>query len=40
VWRSVNLEISAVRSEFDSNLPGADRSYTSVGTAVSLLGGR
>ncbi|HSF38526.1 MAG TPA: hypothetical protein VLT87_01960 [Thermoanaerobaculia bacterium] len=40
VWRSVNLEISAVRSEFDSNLPGADRSYTSVGTTVSLLGGR
>ncbi|HKV09567.1 MAG TPA: hypothetical protein VJ725_15600 [Thermoanaerobaculia bacterium] len=40
VWRNVALEISAVRSEFDSNLPGADRSYTSVGTTVSLLGGR
>lgn len=40
VWRSVNLEISAVRSEFDSNLPGGDRAYTAVGTSVSLLGGR
>lgn len=40
LWRSVSLEITGVRSEFDSNLPGGDRSYTSVGAAVSLLGGR
>ncbi|HEX9940391.1 MAG TPA: hypothetical protein VGG03_00120 [Thermoanaerobaculia bacterium] len=32
--------VQAVRSEFDSNLPGGDRSYTAVGTTVNLLGGR
>lgn len=40
VWRSVNLEISGVRSEIDSNLPGSDRSYTAVGATLSLLGRR
>ncbi|HSF44022.1 MAG TPA: hypothetical protein VLT87_29815 [Thermoanaerobaculia bacterium] len=37
---SILFEIQALRSEFDANLPGADRSYTTVGTTVSFFGGR
>ncbi len=36
--RRVSLGIQALRSEFDSNLPGGDRSYTAVGTTLNLLG--
>jgi hypothetical protein len=34
--RSVRLGIEGVRSRYDSNLPGASRSYTSVGATVTL----
>jgi hypothetical protein len=36
--RRISLGIQALRSEFDSNLPGADRSYSSVGTTLNLFG--
>jgi hypothetical protein len=36
----VTFTLQAVRTEFDSNLPGNDRSYTYVGTQLNLLGGR
>lgn len=38
VGRRASIGLQAIRSEFDSNLPGDDRSYTSVGTTVNLLG--
>jgi hypothetical protein len=34
--RSLRLGIEGVRSRFGSNLPGASRSYTSVGATVTL----
>ncbi|MFL6261979.1 MAG: hypothetical protein ACJ76Y_19955 [Thermoanaerobaculia bacterium] len=34
--RSLRLGIEGVRSRYDSNLPGASRSYTSVGATVTL----
>ena len=34
------ITLSAVRSEFDSNLPGLDRSYTSVGATIDFFGDR
>ena len=34
----LSLGLQALRSEFDSNLPGGDRSYSSVGTTLNLLG--
>jgi hypothetical protein len=37
--RNLTLGLQALRSEFDSDLPGADRTYTSVGTTINL-GGR
>jgi hypothetical protein len=37
--RNLSVELQALRSEFDSDLPGADRTYTTVGTTVTL-GGR
>lgn len=40
LWGPVALEVQAVRSEFDSNLPGGDRTYTAAGTTINLLGGR
>jgi hypothetical protein len=36
----VALTLQAVRTEFDSNLPGSDRAYTYVGTQLNLLGRR
>jgi hypothetical protein len=36
--RSLSLAIEGLRSQYDSNLPGGDRSYTSVGTTISLTG--
>ena len=36
--RSLSLGIQGVRSQYHSNLPGGDRSYTSVGTTISLTG--
>lgn len=39
VGHGIGIGLQAIRSEFDSNLPGADRSYVSVGTTVNLLGG-
>jgi hypothetical protein len=36
--RSLSLGIEGLRSQFNSNLPGGDRSYTSVGTTISLTG--
>lgn len=36
--RQVSIGVQALRSEFDSNLPNDDRSYTSVGTTVNLFG--
>jgi hypothetical protein len=38
--RNLSFGLQALRSEFDANLPGADRSYTTVGTTLNLLGGR
>ena len=38
VGRRVSVGLQAIRSKFDSNLPGDDRSYTTVGTTVNLLG--
>jgi hypothetical protein len=38
--RNLSFGLQALRSEFDANLPGADRTYTSVGTTLNLLGGR
>lgn len=38
VGRRASIGLQAIRSKFDSNLPGDDRSYTSVGTTVNLLG--
>ena len=35
----LSFGLQALRSEFDSNLPGGDRSYSSVGTTLNLLGG-
>jgi hypothetical protein len=40
LWGPVSLEVQAVRSEFDSNLPGGDRTYTAAGATLNLLGGR
>jgi hypothetical protein len=37
--RNLTVGLQALRSEFDSNLPGADRTYTTVGTTITL-GGR
>jgi len=34
--RSLRLGIQGVRSHYDANLPGASRSYTSVGATISL----
>jgi hypothetical protein len=36
--RALTLGIEGLRSEYRSNLPGGDRSYTSVGTTISLTG--
>lgn len=36
--RRVSLGLRALHSEFDSNLPGGDRSYSAVGTTLNLLG--
>jgi hypothetical protein len=36
--RSLSLGIQGLRSQYRSNLPGGDRSYTSVGTTISLTG--
>jgi hypothetical protein len=38
--RKLSFSLQAVRSEFDANVAGADRSYTAVGATVSLAGGR
>jgi hypothetical protein len=40
VVRNVSVGLQGVYTEFDSNLPGADRSYTSVGTTINLVGWR
>jgi hypothetical protein len=34
----ISVAIQGLRSQFNSNLPGGDRSYTSVGTTVNLMG--
>jgi hypothetical protein len=34
--RRLNLGVQGVRSKFNSNLPGGDRSYTSVGATITL----
>ncbi|MEA2602890.1 MAG: hypothetical protein QOF89_3882 [Acidobacteriota bacterium] len=36
----VTLGLQALRSKFDSNLPGSDRTYSSAGVTLSLFGGR
>jgi hypothetical protein len=38
--RNLSVGLQALRSKFDSDLPGGDRSYTAVGTTINLLGGR
>ncbi len=38
IGRRASIGLQALRSEFDSNLPGDDRSYTTVGTTINLLG--
>lgn len=35
----LSFGLQALRSEFDSNIPGGDRSYSAVGTTLNLLGG-
>jgi hypothetical protein len=40
LWRKLSLGVQALRSEFDANVPGGDRSYTAVGATINLLGGR
>ena len=40
IARNLSFGLQAVRTEFDSNLPGSDRTYTAVGTTINLLGGR
>ena len=37
--RNLSFGLHALRSEYDSDLPGADRTYTTVGTTITL-GGR
>lgn len=37
---TTSITLGAVRSEFDSNLPGLDRTYTSVGLTLNLVGDR
>ncbi len=34
--RNLSVGLEALRSEYDSDLPGADRTYTTVGTTVTL----
>jgi hypothetical protein len=36
LWRSLALEVSGSRSDFDSNLPGQDRSLTTVGAGITF----
>lgn len=36
LWRSLALEVSGARSDFDSNLPGQDRSLTSIGAGITF----
>lgn len=36
--RALSLGIQGVRTRYDSNLPGGDRTFTSVGTTISLTG--
>jgi hypothetical protein len=36
--RRLTLGLQGVRSKFDSNLPGDDRSYTSVGATITIAG--
>lgn len=38
--RNLSFGLQALRSEFDSDVPGGDRTYTAVGTTINLLGGR
>jgi hypothetical protein len=38
VGRRTSVAFQAIRSEFDSNQPGEDRSYTTVGTSINLVG--
>ncbi|HEV7518663.1 MAG TPA: hypothetical protein VGR07_20395 [Thermoanaerobaculia bacterium] len=38
IGHSASLLLTAVRSRFNSNLPGGDRDFTSVGVTVSLAG--
>lgn len=38
VGRRASVGLHAIRSKFDSNLPTDDRSYTTVGTTINLLG--
>jgi hypothetical protein len=35
---AAGITLAAVRSEFDSNLPGRDRTYTSVGITINIIG--
>jgi hypothetical protein len=37
--KNLSFGLQALRSKFDSDLPGGDRSYTTVGTTITL-GGR
>jgi len=36
LWRSLALELSGTRSDFDSNLPGEDRSLTVIGAGITF----
>ncbi|HEX6899496.1 MAG TPA: hypothetical protein VF789_07285 [Thermoanaerobaculia bacterium] len=36
--RFLSFQLNGVRSRFDSNLPGGDRTYTSLGTTIALGG--
>ena len=36
--RGLTVGVQGLRSRFDSNLPGGDRTYASVGVTVNLVG--
>jgi hypothetical protein len=38
--RNVSVSLQGLHSRFDANLPGGDRTYSSLGTTINLLGGR
>ena len=40
IARNLSLGLQGLRTKFDANVPGGDRTYTSAGTTINLVGGR